>query len=106
MKKKILMLLVLSTAISYSKKWSDLVPRTPHPPCENKTIVKMWYENNKLKSNKNHRLKLVKLEDGSIWETFDTSHADKFKKGVKMNKNCPLLFSYLDTEKTTQKKGK
>ena len=99
MKKKLLVLLLFSTTISYSKKWSDLIPRIPHPPCENKTIVKMWYENNKLKSNKNRRLKLVKLEDGSIWEIFDTSHADKFKKGVKMNKDYPLLFGYLDIEK-------
>lgn len=99
MKKTLLILLVLSTTISYSKKCSDLIPRIPYPPCENKTIVKMWYENNKLRSNKNRRLKLVKLEDGSIWETFDTSHADKFKKGVKMNKDCLLLFGYLDTEK-------
>ena len=99
MKKKLLMLLVLFTTISYSKKWSDLIPRIPHPPYENKTITKMWYENNNLGRSRNHRMKLVKLEGGDIWITFDTKDTEKFKRGVKMNRECSLQFGYLATEK-------
>ena len=99
MKKKLLVLLLFSTTISYSKKWSDLIPRIPHPPCENKTITKMWFENNNLGSRRNYRMKLVKLEGGDIWITFDTKDTGRFKRGVKMNRDCSLKFAYLATEK-------
>lgn len=99
MKNKLLMLLMLSTTISYSKRWSDLTPRIPHPPCQNKTITKMWFENNNLGGKRTHRMKLVKLEGGDIWITFDTKDTERFKSGTKMDRECSLQFGYLTTEK-------
>ena len=97
--KKILLLSVLVTIITYGSKWSNKIDRVPYPPCENKLIVKMWYENNTLGSKRLYRMKYVKLENGSVWRTFDDKYSDHFKKGVRMNKECSLSFGYLGMDK-------
>lgn len=105
--KKILLVTLLSVAgLSFGGKYTDEPDMAPWPPCEGKMITKMWYETSHLGSKtKLYKMKVVRLEDGQIWAMFDGNFVEKYKKGVRMGKECHFWAGWKGKERPATKKG-